>query len=128
MAKILVVDDERSVRFVLAEMVQRMGHEAIKAENGKDAWEKFQSESVDLSIVDINMPEMDGIAYLEEVKKVDPHAVVIMMTGYPSADTIIQTIEDDGYTYVAKPLEIERMMDLVQNGLAFRQMRLNEKS
>jgi len=127
-AKILVVDDERSVRSLLAEMVQKMGHEAIKAENGKDAWEKFQSESVDLSIVDINMPEMDGIAYLEEVKKIDHHAVVIMMTGYPSADTIIQTIEDDGYTYVAKPLEIERMMDLVQSGLAFRQMRLNEKS
>jgi len=126
-AKILVVDDERSVRSLLAELVKRMGHEAVKAENGKEAWEIFQNESIDLSIVDINMPEMDGITYLEEVKKSDPYAVVIMMTGYPSADTIIKTVEDDGFTYVAKPLEINHMMDIVERGLDFRESQMKGK-
>ena len=65
---------------------------------------------------------------LEEVKKMDPNAVVIMMTGYPSAETIIQTIEDDGYTYIAKPIKIEQIRDLIDKGLDFRKKRLEEKS
>jgi len=49
-----------------------------------------------------------------------------MMTGYPSAESIIQTIEDDGYTYIAKPLKVHRIMDLIERGLEFREARLNE--
>jgi DNA-binding NtrC family response regulator len=123
LANILIVDDEASIRLFLCGLVERMGHTPVEAENGQDALEKFRKKSVDLSIVDVHMPEMDGIRFLEEVKKVDPLSVVIMMTGYPSAETIIQTIEDDGYTYIAKPLEIERMTDLIERGLVFRRIR-----
>ena len=127
MARILVLDDEEYVRNLVCEIVQRMGHTAIEAEDGKAALKKYTEGGIDLAIADINMPEMDGITFLEEAKKVDPHAVVIMMTGYPSAETIIQTIEDDGYTYVAKPLKIDRLRDLIQRGLEARKMRLQGK-
>lgn len=124
MARILIVDDEPSIRSFMHELVQRLGHESIEAENGKEALDKFRRESIDLSIVDINMPKLDGIGFLEAAKQLDPNAVVIMMTGYPSAETIIQTIEDDGYTYIAKPLQVERVKDLIQRGLEFRELRL----
>ena len=127
MAKILIVDDEPAIRLFLSGLVERMGHNPMEAENGQDALEKFQKESVDLAIVDVHMPEMNGIRFLEEVKKIDPLSVVIMMTGFPSAETIIQTIEDDGYTYIAKPLEIDRMTDLIERGLVFRRIRPSPK-
>ena len=124
MANILIVDDEPNVRSLLSEVVERMGHNPLEASNGKEAFELYKKESIDLCFVDINMPEMDGIHCLEAVKEIDSKAVIIMMTGYPSAETIIQTIEDDGYTYIAKPLDIHRCMDLIQRGLAFRESRL----
>ena len=104
-----------------------MGHTSVEANNGKEAWEKFQGQPIDLSIVDVRMPEMDGIGYLERVKQVDPHAVVIVMTGFPSAETIIETIEDDGYTYITKPLQVDQIEDLVHRGLARREERLTGK-
>lgn len=124
MANILIVDDEESIRHLLSSIVTRIGHNPIEAPDGKAAVEKFKEIKIDLSFVDINMPKLDGIGYLEAVKEIDPKAVVIMMTGYPSAETIIQTIEDDGYTYIAKPLEINRVVDLVERGLEFREARL----
>ena len=124
LANILIVDDESAVRNLLSEVVKRMGHTPFEAADGKEAYEKVQKESIDLSFVDIHMPELDGISCLERVKEIDPKAVVIMMTGYPSAETIIETIEDDGYTYIAKPLEVHRIMDLIERGLEFRAARL----
>ena len=127
MAKILIVDDEVSIRMFLRKVVKRMGHVPVEAGDGKEGLDRFQEESIDLSIVDIKMPEMDGIKYLEEAKKLDPHAVVIIMTGYPSAETIIQMIEDDGYTYITKPIDMNRIMDIIERGLEFRQARLSGK-
>ena len=124
MANILVVDDESSVRRLLSDVVIKMGHTPIEAANGKEAADKYREAHIDLCFVDINMPEVDGIGCLERIKEIDPEAVVIMMTGYPSAETIIETIEDDGYTYIAKPLDISRIMDLIERGLEFRAARL----
>lgn len=101
-----------------------MGHESVESINGKDALEIYTKESIDLSIVDVNMPEMDGMKFLHAVKKMDPDSVIIIMTGFPSADTILETIEDDGYTYIAKPLDLERLKDLVERGLATRGKRI----
>jgi len=121
LARILIVDDEPSICTFLSDIVKKMNHLPLTAANGKEALDTFRKETIDLSIVDIKMPEMDGIEYLGRVKKLDPHAVVIIMTGYPSAETIIETIEEDGYTYIAKPLEVNRIMDLIERGLAFRE-------
>lgn len=126
MARILIADDTPSVRTFLSNLIERMGHTSVEARDGKEAFEKFKKESIDLSFVDLKMPEIDGIGYLEQVKKIDPKAVIIMMTGYPSAESIIQTIEDDGYTYIAKPLKVRRIMDLIERGLEFREARLKE--
>jgi len=124
MSRILVADDEMSFRKFVCEVVKRMNHMPVEASDGLEALEKFEEGAIDLSFVDINMPRLDGLGFLHKVKETDPHAVVIMMTGYPSAEGILETIEDDGYTYISKPLQLEQIEDLVQRGLANRQYRL----
>jgi len=116
-ARILIVDDEAEIRRFLSRIITHMGHEVIEAPDGQTALNLYQDQPVDLSFVDVNMPGMNGITFLEEVKVLDPAAVVIIMTGYPSADTIMKTIEDDGYTYITKPFHIEQIKDLVCRGL-----------
>ena len=127
MANILIADDEISVRTLLCRIVKKMNHKPVDASNGREALEKFKKESIALSIVDLNMPELDGLGYLKKVKKIDPGAVVIIVTGYPSAETIVETIEDDGYTYIAKPIHVEQIKDLIEHGLASREARLSGK-
>jgi two-component system, NtrC family, response regulator PilR len=125
LATILIADDEPSIRSFIGRVVEMMGHQSVQAATGKEALELYGRTPVDLSFVDINMPEMDGIHFLEYVKKQDPKAVVIVMTGFPSAETIVETIEDDGYTYISKPIQIDRLKDLVNRGLEFRKQKLN---
>ena len=126
MANILIADDEPSVRTFVSRVVENTGHTAIAACDGRDALEKFKTNQIDLSFVDVNMPEFGGIAFLEKAKEIDTNAVVIIMTGFPSAETIIETIEDDGYTYIAKPLRIDQIQDLILRGLETRKDLLNE--
>jgi DNA-binding NtrC family response regulator len=120
LATILIVDDEPSIRSFISRVVETLGHQPVTASTGVEGLKRFQETPVDLSFVDINMPEMNGIHFLEAAKKTDPKAVVIMMTGFPSAETIVETIEDDGYTYISKPIQLERLKDLVNKGLEFR--------
>ena len=108
-------------------MITGMGHIVIDASDGREALRIFREEPVDLSIVDVNMPVMGGLTFLHEAKKRDPDAVIIMMTGYPSAETIVKTIEQDGYTYMAKPINPAHLKDLVNHGLAARDQRLRNR-
>ena len=123
-ANILVADDEAHLRSFVCTIVQRMGHKPFEAPDGKQALEIYKTESIDLSIIDIHMPEMAGTEFLHEVKRLDPNAVVIMMTGAPSAETIIRTIEEEGYTYIGKPFQVDHIVGLIERGLAFRRKRL----
>jgi two-component system response regulator PilR (NtrC family) len=117
MAQILIVDDEAEIRRFLSRIMTHMGHQVLEAPDGQAALAIFQDEHVDVSFVDINMPGMNGITFLEEAKVLDPEAIVVIMTGYPSADTIMKTIEDDGYTYITKPFHVEQIKDLVERAL-----------
>ena len=127
MAKILIVDDEKEIRGFLSRVVERLGHEAVEAADGMAALDVYHKEEIDLAFVDITMPKMGGIEYLEKIIAEDPAAVIIIMTGYPSADTIIKTIEDDGYTYIAKPFTVDLIEDLIARGLSARKSRLHKQ-
>jgi DNA-binding NtrC family response regulator len=124
LANIMIADDVDMVRRFIRRIVEDLGHTPIEAENGEVAWQKFQRQPVDLFVVDVKMPEMDGVTFLHKVKEKDPHAVIIMVTGFPSADAITETIEDEAYTYVTKPLKVDQMRDLIERGLEFRKAQL----
>jgi len=125
LAKILIADDEEGIRHYLHKVIHMMGHETIDVSNGKEALDIFKNSRIDLSIVDINMPEMDGLSFLHAAKEIDPNAVIIIMTGYPSADSIVETIEEDGYTYLAKPIDMVQLQDLIGTGLSAHDQQLH---
>jgi len=117
MANILIADDEDLIRSFIKRIVEELGHTAFIAGNGKVALDVFKKHAIDLSFVDVRMPEMDGLSFLHEVKTIKPDAVVIVITGYPSAETITETVEEEGYTYITKPLNYQQIVDLIQRGL-----------
>ena len=117
MANILIADDEELVRSFIKRIVEGLGHTSFPAANGKIALDIFKKHPIDLSFVDVRMPEMDGLTFLHEAKKLKPNSVVIIITGYPSAEAITETIEDQGYTYITKPLSVQQIIDLIQRGL-----------
>ncbi|MBN2102973.1 response regulator [bacterium] len=124
MAQILIADDEEGICHYLHKVIHMMGHESVRASNGKEALRIFRESPIDLSIVDVNMPEMDGLSFLHAAKEIDPNAVIIIITGYPSAESIVKTIEEDGYTYLAKPIDLVQLQDLIGTGLSTRDHRL----
>jgi DNA-binding NtrC family response regulator len=126
LANILIADDVDMVRRFIRRIVEDLGHTPIEAENGNVAWTIYQKQPPDLCIVDVKMPEMDGVAFLRKVRDADPCAVVIMVTGFPSADTITETIEEEAYTYVTKPLKVDQMRDLIERGLEYRKAQLQQ--
>lgn len=81
MARILVVDDEETIRDLLHTVLRRLGHEVLLADRGQRGIEVFRRERPQITILDLNMPDLDGIAVLKEVRTVDPQASVIILTG-----------------------------------------------
>ena len=87
MATILLIDDEPSIRGLLATLLERKGHTVVLAETGKKGLDLFKRNSPDLTVVDLKMPEMDGIAVLRELRALNPEKPVIILTGAADAQT-----------------------------------------
>jgi DNA-binding NtrC family response regulator len=106
---ILIVDDEKTTCEVLKEMIETLGYNTLTAQDGVAAIELFRKENPDLVISDINMPKMDGMELLRQLKEINEDAKIIILTGFPSADTIIETIENEGFTYLVKPVKLSSL-------------------
>lgn len=124
MNKILIVDDEKSIRGFIKNIVKTLNYDSLEAENGEEALEIYKNEQVDLCIVDVRMPKLNGLEFLKKVKKFDSNAIVIIMSAYPSAENIIKMIEEDGYTYITKPIDVNKIIDLINSGLKVRKEKL----
>ncbi|CAI4032942.1 Response regulator [Nitrospira tepida] len=81
MAKILSVDDDAHVRELLHAVIQRKGHQVVSADNGQHGIQVFRREQPDITILDMDMPDMNGISVLKAIRSVDPQAAVIVLTG-----------------------------------------------
>jgi DNA-binding NtrC family response regulator len=110
---ILIVDDNPEQCEILTELVTDIGHKAYTATDGEMALQIFGERKIHLVITDIKMPKMDGMTLLEKVRAMDPEVRVIVVTGFPSSETILRTIENDGYTYLVKPVKLKSMAVLI---------------
>jgi len=109
MKNILIVDDDEDILSLVSDVVKRWGFNPMVARNGKEGLEKFKEHPVDLVLTDMRMPEMDGMALLEQIRGVDKKAPLIVLTGYPSLDTAIQAIRDGAYDYLVKPINMDEL-------------------
>ena len=121
--RILVVDDERSMRELLQIVLRREGHQVRLAEDGRAAVAELEREPVDVLISDIKMPGMTGVDVLREAKRVDPDIVGIMVTAYATTDTAVEALRLGAYDYLTKPFDVEELKAKVRNALERRTLR-----
>ncbi len=121
--RILVVDDERSMRELLQIVLRREGHLVRLAEDGRAAVAELEREPVDVLISDIKMPGMTGVDVLREAKRIDPDIVGIMVTAYATTDTAVEALRLGAYDYLTKPFDVEELKAKVRNALERRTLR-----
>ncbi len=117
MTKILIVDDERSIRNSLAELLEMEGYSVIKAEDGEQALELIANEEISLIISDIKMPKMDGDQFLNIVTNSYPEIPMIMISGHGSIESAVDCIHKGAADFVEKPIDMNRMLVSVKNAL-----------
>ncbi len=115
--KILVADDEKSMREFLEIMLRKEGYRVSLASNGEEVLKLLEKDVVDLVLLDIRMPKMDGIAALKRIKALSAETIVIMITAYASADTAIRAMKEGAYDYITKPFKIEEIKLVIKNAL-----------
>ncbi len=111
MAKVLIVDDAEFLRMRISKMLIAEGYEVIEAENGAQAVEKYQSNKPDVVLMDITMPEMDGLTALKTIKGLDTKAKVIMLTALGQESVVLEAIKSGARDFVVKPFERERVLN-----------------
>ncbi len=108
--KILIVDDEESMRHMLTLILKREGYEVQAAEKGSEALLLVESESFDFMLLDVVMPEMDGLDLLQSLKKKKVESTVIMMSAYGNLDTAVEAMKRGAYDYVSKPFRPDEIL------------------
>ncbi len=115
--KLLIVDDELSVRDSLGKWFREEGYEVSTVENASDALTRLAEQRWDAALVDIKMHGTDGIELQRRMHEVDPELIVIIMTGYASVETAVTALKNGAYDYVTKPLDPDEIAHLVKNAL-----------
>jgi DNA-binding NtrC family response regulator len=117
MAKILIIDDERSIRNTLKDILEFEKHQVSLAENGLKGLEAAQNEMFDLIFSDIKMPEMDGIELLTQLKEKDIEAPIVMISGHGNIETAVECIKKGAFDFIEKPIDLNRLLITVRNAL-----------
>lgn len=122
-ATILVVDDEESIRTSLAGILEDEGFKPLFAADGVDALALAKREVLDLVLLDIWMPRMDGLEALQKLKELHPELVVIMMSGHGTIETAVKATKMGAYDFIEKPLSLEKVIVAVNNALGMNRLR-----
>ncbi|MDO5073713.1 MAG: sigma 54-interacting transcriptional regulator [Neisseria animaloris] len=117
--KILIADDEENVRKLLSIVLEESGHQIELAKGGKEAVDKFD-ETIDLVLLDIRMPEMDGLQVLQHLKNARPDVPVILMTAYAGVDTAVTALKSGAFDYIIKPFDLDEIQALVAKALQYK--------
>lgn len=115
--KILVVDDEHSVRWAFEKALQKANYDVALADNGLKGLQLYHEYKPDITFVDIRMPEMDGLQILEKIMEDDPKALVIVMTAYSDMETTVNAMKLGAYDFLTKPFNIDECLSLISRGL-----------
>jgi two-component system chemotaxis response regulator CheY len=118
MSKILIVDDAEFLRVRISKMLIGDGYDVVEAENGLIAVDKYKSEKPDVVLMDITMPEMDGLTALKEIRAFDSQAKVVMLTALGQESVVLEAIKSGAKDFVVKPFERERVLNAINKLLA----------
>jgi len=113
-ARVLIVDDERSILMLLQEALTQWGYQVTTANTAQEAVEALKTQVFDAALTDVRMPEMSGLDLLREIKKRDESIEVVIMTGYPTISSAIEALKEGAYDYLSKPLILDELRMLMQ--------------
>ncbi len=117
MAHILIIDDERSIRNVLKDILGNEGFKVDEASDGEEGLQKFKQNSYDLILCDIKMPKLDGLEFLDAVVAANSETPVIMISGHGNIETAVDAVKKGAYDYISKPPDLNRLLITIRNAL-----------
>jgi CheY-like chemotaxis protein/anti-sigma regulatory factor (Ser/Thr protein kinase) len=118
--RVLVVDDQEALRSLLARLLEREGFDPIQAEDGAQAVEMYKSEAPLVVVSDIMMPRMDGLMLLNEIRRIDRNATVILMTGQGNEDVLLKALRGGATNFFKKPFNVRELIDEIRKVVEFR--------
>jgi len=127
-AKILIADDEKTIRESLKQILSEEGYETDTAEDGQEALNKIQNTDFDVVLTDIKMPNVDGMELLEKATQLSPNTFFIIMTAYASVKTAVDAMREGAYDYLIKPVEFDDVILRVKRLLDFKKVSMENKS
>lgn len=115
MPNILIIDDEKSIRKTLTEILSFEGYKIVEAGDGEEGLARFSEKSFDLVLCDIKMPKLDGIEFLEKAKNINPDIPIIMISGHGNIDTAVEAVKKGAFDYISKPPDLNRLLITLRN-------------
>lgn len=116
-ARILVVDDEAMMRSWLREVLEAAGHSVCEAESGEAARNVFGEKGIDLALVDLMLPDTDGITLMKEILRQNEQTLVIIMTAFSTLKSAVEAMKMGAYDYIAKPFDVDDVSMTVKRAL-----------
>jgi DNA-binding NtrC family response regulator len=122
--RILVVEDDATIRLTLGDVLGRAGYEVDQAETAGAGLERFRAKEYDLVLVDLRLPDGSGLDALRAMRESDPEALVVVMTAFPELRTAIASLKAGAYDYINKPFDLDELRGLMRRALETRRLRL----
>ncbi len=123
MARILIVDDESAIRKALERFLAGANYDVLSAKDGEEAMEIVERETIDLALVDLVMPKMDGVELIHRMKRAQPAIVPIVLTGFGTITSAVEAMKAGAYHYLTKPFELDDIAALIATALEHRQLK-----
>ena len=117
MSKVLIVDDERSIRHTLRDILEFEKYDVDEACDGMEALVKIKQNSYDVIVLDIKMPKMDGMDALDKIQEIAPETPVVMISGHASIDTAVEAVKKGAFDFISKPPDLNRLLITLRNAM-----------
>ncbi|MDG2449863.1 MAG: sigma-54 dependent transcriptional regulator [Saprospiraceae bacterium] len=117
MARILVVDDDKSIRRTLKDILEFEKYEVIEANDGLDCMVKLKQNQFDVVILDVKMPKMDGMEVMEKIQATKPELPVVMISGHGNIDTAVEAVKKGAFDFIQKPPDLNRLLITIRNAM-----------
>jgi two-component system sensor histidine kinase UhpB len=125
--RILIIDDDNGIRTTLRLILQRVGYDTDEARMGKEALAKVQEKFINLALLDIKLPDIDGVDLIADLKRINPDLVVVMVTGYASLFSAIQALTAGATAYISKPLNMDEVLAVIKQGLEKQRLTIEKR-